>query len=193
MISYGSRIADLKKDAVKYITEKVKSCGLYRNKPGDMEIRGERCFIIHTDGTGTIPLDGLSLERIGEIADKAYFKPVRYAVEGVVRKSTQSSNSSSEKQKSSSFEIKKDVSAPVSSAQVEKKKAKYFNYRSLPLKAMQVGDHIVIFDDCTEDNISRKISMARAGVNSFVSLMDTDKKFYVDRIGNNQVAVWRLT
>jgi hypothetical protein len=202
MISFGSRIADLKRDAVRYVTEKVKISGLYRNQPGDLQIRGDKCFIVYTDGRGTVPLDGIALERIGELADKAHFKPIRYAIEGVSRKevkneSVQIESQQQEKGEDMTFEIKNNIPLPgqifTETPKASKKSTgKCVNYRSLPLKDMKVGDCIIIFDDCTKNNLSNRLGNAKCGIRRFVSLMDTKKRFTVAKTDDYKVGVWRV-
>lgn len=201
MISFGSRIADLKKEAVRYVTEKVKGSGLYRNQPGDLQIRGDKCFIVYTDGRGTVPLDGISLERIGELADKAYFKPVRYAIEGVSRKDVTKESpkiepKQQEKGEDMAFEIKNNVPLPGEIFAepvkvVRKATGKQMNYRSLPLKDMKVGDCIIIHE-CDASTVYSKFASTRAGVERFVSIMDTKKKFKVAKTDDHKVGVWRV-
>ncbi len=199
MISFGTRITDIKKEAIRYVMEKVKNSGLYRNKPGDLEIRGERCFIVHTDGKGTIPLDNITLERIGELADKAQFRSVKYPIDGVARKDVKKEDSQKSHQKEGedmNFEIKNDIPLPgqtfVPAVKIERKNSgKALNYRTVPLKDMKVGDCIILHE-CNAVNFSSKYGSARQGIERFVALMDTKKKFKVAKTDDFKVGVWRI-
>lgn len=200
MISFGTRITDLKREAIRYVTEKVKNSGLYRNKPGDLEIRGERCFIVHTDGKGTIPLDSITLERIGEIADKAQFRPVKYAVEGVTRREVKKESPqpvpNQEKEQNMGFEIKQNIPLPGhvfdegTEMKAVHKRSKHTNYRALPLKELKVGDCIIVHET-DEKTISSRLRATKVGVEQLVKLMDTKKKFKVAKTDDFKVGVWR--
>lgn len=203
-MSYGSRLRNFKNEAVRYITDKVKG-GYCRNIPGDIKMIGERCFVVHTTGEGTVPLDTCSVERICNIADKIHFEPLGsfYPV-GDKRDLKKEEPKKEVKQEPvttqidvMAFEIKQNVPLPgqifTEPVKVEKKTvSKHVNYRTLPLKDMKVGECIIIHECEDAKSATSKYGSAKTSVANLVNLMDTKKKFKVAKTDDFKVGVWRI-
>lgn len=201
MISYGARLSDFKRSVIQYITDKTKEAS-YRNDP--TLLRVYPCSISVPGIAGEMKLELCSIEKLCGIADKLHFKPIEHLTQRIEKAIKQQSSIAAinkpitNKTEDMAFEIKSNI--PIPSAAQEKEnlsphppaERKYFNYRSLPLKDMKVGDCIVIFNHCPEGELMKKVHRARQGVKSFVNLMDTKKKFYVDKVDEKTVGVWRL-
>lgn len=197
MISHGGRLATLKRDAINYITQKVKDHKAYRNRPGDLIITSGNCYVVE-EKVGNMMLGNLSIERVCAIADKIHFRPLGEVknLEVIVKEVAEVSI---EKTNDMNIEIKSNIPLPTKvvgrgrPVSTDDKKGKvYFNYRALPLKDMKVGQCIIIFDNVSPEELMRRVYRARQGVRSFVALMDTQKRFYVDKTSDGRVAVWRI-
>jgi hypothetical protein len=164
---------------------------------------GERCFIVHTTGEGTIPLDSCSVERLSNIADKIHLEPHKrfassfYSI-GDKKFAKDETKDETTQTIDMAFEIKQNVPLPgvvMDGGQVvhaERPKTKCINYRNLPLKNMKVGECIILFEECTKDNISNRLGNAKTGIRRYLDIMDTNKKFVVAKTDDYKIGVWRV-
>lgn len=196
MISYGTQLITFKREVINYIIEKIRT-GAYRVKPGDLWVSlGERPVgYIKDDIRGNQRLEELSVEKLVCISDKMHFSQFDSQRVRPLVPQEQPESQTTQNQGIMSFEIKKGVPLPgftKKEVKVVQKKNNYTNYRALPLKDLQVGDCIIVHENCTEKNISSKCSSTKAGVESLINLMDTKKKFKVAKTDNFEVGVWRI-
>ena len=199
MISFGSRIATLKRDVIDYIFEKVEKERAYKLEPGDLFISNNKCYYkMHAhDQYLSKNLNELSVELLCIIADKIHFRPLGGTVKQVTAPKPELVKPKVEIQKSEDmFEIKKNIPLPGQVFDKDKQtvmvqKGKHTNYRALPLKDMQIGDCIIIHE-CNESTINSRYSSTSKGVERFVALMDTKKKFKVAKTEDLKIGVWRV-
>jgi len=200
MISYGSQLSTLKRQTIQYILEKVREPG-YKNDPDLLRVcqSGAVMAVLNLGNLqkDVRKLEECSIERLCNIADKIHFKPVYEPVKPVLPHEEKKETITTQTE-TMPFEIKQNIPLPgviMDKAQVvpvAKKRWKKTNYRELPLKDMKIGECIIIFDDCNEHTISGKLANAKSGVERFVSLMDTKKKFKVAKTDDFKIGVWRI-
>lgn len=197
-MSYGSRLASLKRDTIDYITRQVRDHKAYRNKPGDLEIVNGHCQVIE-EKVGNMRLENCSVERLTCIADKIHFRPlgdiIKIESNGRAELELPKEPVETEKTEDMDFKIQSGVPLPgtiiKTPEHVAIRKDKQVNYRALPLKDMKVGDCIILHE-CTKQNINNRYNSARTCIGNFVALMDTKKKFKVAKTDDLKVGVWRI-
>lgn len=196
-MSYGAQLSDLKRRVIQYITEKVKE-GAFRNEPNDLSIDSDGTGYLKDFSLGKVKLSTLSVERLCNIADKIFFRPLESLAkeEAYIRVESPKAELSAKQSIDMNFEIKKDIPLPGQvfdkSRQTKiQRKGKSTNYRAIPLKEMKVGDCIIIHE-CTEETIASKYYTTKAAIGQFVELMDTKKKYQVAKTPDLKVGVWRI-
>jgi len=197
MISYGSQLGTLKRQVIQYITGKTKEPG-YKNDPTILRICQSgtiMALVSVSSGTLETKLDECSVERLCNIADKFHFRPLREAVVGVPIVPVKKQEVVTTETKDMGFEIKNNIPLPgqvfTKPVIIERKSSSYTNYRTLPLKDLKVGECIIIHE-CKPSDVTSKYQSAKTGVEKFVGIMDTKKKFKVAKTDDNKVGVWRV-
>lgn len=188
MISYGSQLSTLKRQTIQYITEHVKNSRAYRNKPGDLWISSgsmPTCYM-KDDLRGNQKLDDLSMERLVCIADKIHFRPLEQL--GELRIKPQLIEKT--------MKIESNIESKYSITQEEAKDARpnRVNYMELPLKKMKEGECVILFEDCTESNISSRRSTVKRGLERAVKLMRLNPTDYMvsETKDGKKVGIWRI-
>lgn len=175
MISYGAQLSDLKRRVIDYITKKVEE-GAFRNVPGDIKVSGAHCVIVEPT-TGTTPLHSCSLERLCNIADKIHFRPIsQIAKEEAVVKSAPVSK------------IQKNTPVP----KQERRKRIMVDFMTLPLRKMELDDHIIIYPNCEPDAIGTRKHTAKRNLDKVVSELDLKGKYVVGVAEGNNIGIWRV-
>lgn len=198
-MSYGSQLASLRRNVVDYITQKVKDCKSYRDVPGDLEVKGDVCFVVFTGtGDGRVALNTMSVDRICAIADKIHFRPLK-SIKNIetVGSKTPIGKTNIEKTDNMNFEIKNDIPLPASTRKQEnpqtvEKKTGRIGYSNIPLRAMRKGDCIVLFEGTNKKEAWSKRYSAIAGIRRVTALMDMVSNFHVDMTDDFKVCVWRV-
>jgi nitrate/TMAO reductase-like tetraheme cytochrome c subunit len=201
MMSYGSRLVDLRRSVMQYIYDKVKEERAYKLEPGDLFIFNGHCYVkSFANQAIDKKLEELSVETLCAIADKIHFRPLGgTATSHGIGKREEKPQPILTQQTTNigSFEIKKDIPLPgqvfdkKDEKKIEKKRQAHTNYRALPLKELNVGECIIVHES-NEEDIAKRFFATKAGVAGLVNLMDTKKKFVVAKTHDFKVGVWRV-
>jgi hypothetical protein len=193
MISYGSQLGTLKRQTILYLIEKIKE-GAYRSTPGDLWVsKDERpTGYLKDDRLGNVKLEDLSLERLTCIADKIHFRPLENLGTVKIQKQTSKEDTMRvEANVDSRYQITREEAKSTSSGPGRPTR---INYTELPLRRMKEGDCIILFEDCTEQNMTSRKSTAKKGLARAAKIMRLSVHDFVvsESKDGKKVGIWRV-